>query len=550
MRIVQRKIKLFDCCTVLAIVGMAAMAANATERTWVGESGGSWYVAGNWDPSGVPGEKDTVIFRPASELTVVISGSASQCRAGEIRFESGKTTFAYASATYGIYMGNMGNSTNVLYVAGDAEAVVSNRFLSTNNARRFRKTGGGKLTIVPQTSDWWKYSDNNTFAGCDFAEGETILATKSSCNYPLASYPIHVCSGAVVRCAASYRTKMSQALQIDYGGVLDCGGKAQYAKSVTGEGVVSNHYGFTIYLTGGLCTFDGQFIKEGTGPQVDFNARPSGMSDEDWGFVIGASNTFAKSRLVQPSGVGNTIRFAPGVGDFWIKELIGSAGQYLTLEDTNGAPVTVRGGFYNSSTVPRFKGSGNFLCSMSGYIRSSDVVTNMTGALGACNGATLTIGNDTADTWPDISGLGGFIVEKGTVAIKNKNSGDAVVGGTTVFRTDSCKLTATAGLGFGAGSKVRFEIPESGLAAGVTPISAPTISFGATATLEADVAAYRATLEKRSRITLATGSDTLVLPNAVISTSNARTNGYRFVKSGNSLILEVDGPGGFILIVR
>ena len=537
---------------VIAFVsGMTAMAASAVERTWVGASGGSWYVAENWDPSGVPGEKDTVVFRPDSELTVVISatsGNSTKCRAAEIRFESGKTTFAYDSSAIGIYMGNA--TTNILYVAGSAEAVVSNRFLSTSNARRFRKTGGGRLTIVPNTNDWWYYAAGNAFAGCDFAEGETILATKASCNYPLQAYPIHVCSGAVVRCAASYRMKTSQPLQIDYGGVLDCGGKAQYAKSVTGDGVVSNHYGFTIYLTGGLCTFAGQFIKEGTGPQVDFNARPSGMSDEDWGFVIGASNTFAKSRLTQPSGAGNTIRFAPGIGDFWIKELIGSTGQYLTLEDTNGDPVTVRGGFYNSSTVPRFKGRGNFLCTMSGYIRSSGVVTNMTGALGACSGATLTIGNDTADTWPDISGLGGFIVENGTVALKNTNAGDAVVGGTTIFRTSSCRLTATAGLGFGEECTVRFEIPESGLAAGVTPISAPTISFDATATLQADVSAYRAVSKKTSQFTLATASTSLDLPDAVIVSANALADGYRFAKSGNSLVLEVDGQAGFLLIFR
>lgn len=547
----QRQLNLFAFCAPLVIVGMAAMTANATERTWVGASGGSWYVAENWDPSGVPGEKDTVIFRPDSELTVAISGHQTQCRAGEIRFESGKTTFAYDSSSLGIYMGYMGNSTNVLYVAGDAEAVVSNRFFTTNNTRRFRKTGGGKLTIVPQTNDFWSYSSSNAFAGCDFADGETVLAAGSG-NYPLANFLLHVCSGAVVRCAASYRTKTSQPLEVDYGGVLDCGGKAQYAKSVTGDGVVSNHYGFTIYLTGGVCTFAGQFIKWGTGPTVNFNTRPSGMSDEDWGFVIGASNTFAKSRLSQPSGTGDTIRFAPGIGDFWIKELIGSTGQYLTLEDTNGDPVTVRGGFYNSSSspVPRFKGSGNFLCTMSAYIRSSDVVANMTGALGACSGATLTIGNDTAETWPDISGLGGFIVEDGTVALKNKNADDAVVGGTTIFRTSSCRLTATAGLEFCEGSTVRFEIPESGLAAGVTPISAPTISFGATTRLEADVAAYRARRKKKSQITFATASTSLVVPDAVIAASNARADGYRFVKSGNSLILEVAGTGGFIITFR
>ncbi|MBO4708322.1 MAG: hypothetical protein J5727_00940 [Kiritimatiellae bacterium] len=549
MKMKQAKVKL--CSAVLAIAGMVAMSASATERTWVGASGGSWYVAENWDPSDIPGEKDTVVFRPESELTVTISatsGNSTKCRAAEIRFESGKTTFAQADSALGIYMGN--SLTNVLYVAEDAEAVVSNRFLSTNSARRFRKTGGGKLTIMPRTHDWWYYADGNVFAGCDFAEGETILGTWSGKNYPLQAYPIHVCSGAVVRCASSYRTKTTQPLEIDYGGVFDCGGAAQYAKSVTGNGVVTNHNDFKIYLTGGVCTFAGQFIKNGTGPHVNFNERPTGMSDEDWGFVIGASNTFARSRLTQPSGEGNTIRFAPGIGDFWIKELIGSAGQYLTLEDTNGDPVTVRGGFYNTTTVPRFKGSGNFLCSLSAYIRSSDVVANMTGALGACNGATLTIGNDTVDAWPDISGLGGFIVENGTVALKNKNAGDAVVGGTAIFRSASCKLTATAGLGFGVGSTLRFEVPVDGYNSGVVPIAAPDITFAASTMFEADVMAYRKSHEKRTRLTLASASSSLVLPNAAIAASNARTAGYRFVKSDNSLLLEVDGPYGLFIIVK
>jgi len=271
------------------------------------------------------------------------------------------------------------------------------------------------------------------------------------------------------------------------------------------------------------------------------------MSDEDWGFVIGASNTFARSRLSQPAGEGNTIRFAPGIGDFLIKELIGSSGQYLTLEDTNGDPVTVRGGFYNTSTVPRFKGSGNFLCALSGYIRSSDVVANMTGALGACSGATLTIGNDTAETWPGISGLGGFIVENGTVELKNKNAGEAVFGGTTIFRSASCKLKATAGLGFGAGSTVRFNVPTSGYNSGVVPITAPNIAFDATTVLEADVVSYRESHKKKTSITLATASSALDLPDAVVAASNARAVGYKFVKSGNSLLLEVQGTEGFII---
>ena len=138
-------------------VFFAASAATAAERTWVGESGGSWYVAANWSPSGVPGEKDTVVFSPDNELTVTISGGTSVCRAGVIRFESGKTYFAHDSSAVGLYMGN--TVTNILHVAEGAEVVVSNRFHSSSG-KRLRRTGKGKLTIVPGSNDWWNSSLN------------------------------------------------------------------------------------------------------------------------------------------------------------------------------------------------------------------------------------------------------------------------------------------------------------------------------------------------------------------------------------------------------
>lgn len=527
-----------------------AISSFAAERTWVGESGGSWYVAENWDPSGIPAQTDTCVFSPSGELTVTISGGTSVCRAGEIRFESGTTYFAFDDTAKALYMGN--TVTNILHVAEGAEAVVTNRF-QTVSGKRFRRTGKGKLTVVPHTIDWWHYSTANDFPGLDFVEGETILEDGGS-NYPLQSIPVHICSGAVIRCKARYRLRTNQDVQVDEGAILNCGGYGQYTSSLTGSGIVTNFSTYTLYLNSGLCMFAGRFFQtSGLGPSVKFYSRPSDMSDESWGFVIGGSNTLANTRIEQPSGAGNTIRFAPGVGDFWIHDVIGSANQYLTLEDTNGAPVTVRGGFYNSATVPRFKGCGNFLLhSLSAYIRSSDIVANMTGSLGASGGATLTIGNDTAATWPDISGLGGFIVERGTVALKNKNVEDSTIRGTTVFRDERAKMTATDALTFGAGSTVRFEIPESGLASDVTPVTAPTVSFDATTTLQADVAKYRKTQKAKTRLTLATATSALSLSDETLARANAAASsqGCRFLKNGLSLVLEVSGPDGFVLIVR
>jgi hypothetical protein len=202
--------------------------------------------------------------------------------------------------------------------------------------------------------------------------------------------------------------------------------------------------------------------------------------------------------------------------------------------------------------MPKFRGTGNFLTRESRSITSSEKIANMAGALGACDGATLTIGSNTAAGWPDISGLGGFIIEDGIIALKNKNASDAIVDGTAVFRKETSQLTATAALRFGANAKVRFEIPEAGLKTGVTPISAPVITFNEAARLEAEVATFRKSLKKKTRLTLATASGTLTVPDAVLSAANrsAPETGCLFIKEGNALSVEISANVGFALVVR
>ena len=53
----------------VAVVSLSLCAAAGT-KVWVGESGGLWGEASNWDPSGVPSYTDVVVFRPAGEMIV------------------------------------------------------------------------------------------------------------------------------------------------------------------------------------------------------------------------------------------------------------------------------------------------------------------------------------------------------------------------------------------------------------------------------------------------------------------------------------------------
>ena len=537
-----------------AATAIIPTAANATERTWGGPSGGKWTDADNWSPSGTPAFTDTLVFNPSGDLGVTIGDGTANCRGGGFRFESGSTVFARTTGTgssIGIYMGNV---SNFFHVAEGASVVVSNRFLgngSLNNTARFVKTGKGRLTVESLSNGYWHYNAPNDLGGVDFLEGETVLSAGE--NFPFYNFPITIQDGATVRCDGSYRLHTTQPVHIAAGGVLDCGNVSQYAQSITGEGTITNHSYLTIYLGAGACTFGGRIFRASdSAGAIGFSARPSGMSDEDWRFVVGASNTLAEAYILQPSGEGDTIRFAPGVGDFWIWRIKGSSGQYLTLEDTNGDPVTVRAGSPDSANMPKFRGKGNFLMRESRSITSSEKIANMTGALGACDGATLTIGSNTAAGWPDISGLGGFIVEDGTVAFKNSNASDAVVGGATVFKSKSSQLTATAALAFGANAKVRFEIPATGLANGVTPITAPTITFDASTRIAADADDFREAITAKASLTLATASTTLTVPDAVLASANAGSSasGCRFTKNGNSLVLEVSGTNPTILCFR
>ena len=536
----------------LCAAAILPMMAIATERTWVGASGGKWTDASNWDPAGAPGSTDVLVFKPKGELVVTIGDGQTACKGGGFRFESGSTVFAKDTGI-AIYMGNV---SNYFYVADGASVIVSNRFLgngSLNKMARFVKTGKGRLVVDGNFDNYWTYSSDNNLNGLDFLDGETVLAGDKK--YLFCNYPVTIQAGATVRCQNNYKFKADQPVHVAAGGVLDYGGFSHHAQSITGEGTITNHSYVTIYLGAGACTFGGRIFRasDSSGP-IAFNSRPSGMSDEDWAFVIGASNTLAEAYIAQPSGEGNTIRFASGIGDFRIWCIKGSTGQYLTLEDVDGKPVTVRGASPNSTSadMPKFKGKGNFLLSQNRSIVSSEKIECMEGSLGACDGAQLTIGKDTAEEWPDISGLGGFIIEDGTIALKNNNASDAVIGGIVVFKRESSKLTATAALGFGTNAKVRFEIPETGLKAGVTPISAPTITFDESAKLEAEADEFRKALRKKTRLTLATATGTLTVPDAVLAAANmnAESSGCLFIKEGNTLSVEISRNVGFSIVVR
>ncbi|MCR5840327.1 MAG: hypothetical protein K6G94_11925 [Kiritimatiellae bacterium] len=488
-----------------------------------------WTNTANWVGGVVPGYNDTWVFDPGAGNTLAVTVPT---RAGSLyyRFAGIKVKSGTVNFKSGTYLYANGSPT-VLDVAEGAKVECNVTFDSFAANSSICKTGAGTF----EAADY--FGRDKSFGDVDIQEGRLQLGR----NNGVKVVSMRIRDSAT--CAAySYRNSLGN-VHIDKGGKLRVKGGSSWVavSNLTGEGDVVSDDGASYTDFRIAPNVDSVF--SGT---MSVPVRPKVMTNATARLILGAGDVFAEDMVVTGS---KWLGFAPDVGTFALGRYMADDGCPLNLEDTNGDPVTVRGGFYDNSTVPHFKGSGNFLCVMSGYIRSSDVVTEMTGALGACSGATLTIGNDTAATWPDISGLGGFIVEDGTVALKNKNAEEAVVGGNSIFRSASCKFSATDGLRFGADSTVRFEVATNGFNSGVVPISAPVITFDVTAALEADVAAYRAVEKKRSQLMLATASSSLVLPDEAVAAANTRADGCKFVKSGNSLILEVFGTGGFIITI-
>lgn len=419
-RIVRTLAALFAVCAVSGAV--------AVERTWVGASGGKWSDSNNWSPAAVPGGTDVVVFRPADNLVVRIGDGTPQ--AGGFRFESGVTTFAYTNSSVAIYMGNV---SNFFDVAAGASVVVSNRFLGNGSLQktgRFIKTGSGKLTIcTPDIQDFWEYSGANALAGADFRGGETVLSAGH--NYLLASIPINIYSGATVRCAGNYRIRTTQPVSIAAGGVLDCGAYTQYAQSISGNGVITNQSELILYLGKGACTFSGRvFQAPGSNSTISFKSRPAGMNDADWGFVIGAADTLARSGITVPAGAGNVVRFAAGITDFHIGYVGGSANsdQCLVLEDEAGCPVNVYARFYQKSNPVRLAGRGGAFFDCDGELLvSSSVVDGFSGVLGVRGEHWMAIGDQTAAGWPDLSPLGALEVTTGRLDVRSKNVVGAAV---------------------------------------------------------------------------------------------------------------------------
>ena len=70
------KLSLKNWQTIVSAIALAAATANATDRVWIGNTG-DWNVAGNWNPSGVPGAADNLFITNSGTYTATLSAAST-----------------------------------------------------------------------------------------------------------------------------------------------------------------------------------------------------------------------------------------------------------------------------------------------------------------------------------------------------------------------------------------------------------------------------------------------------------------------------------------
>lgn len=402
------------------------LVGSAEEKVWVGENLGDWNTPSNWSPEGVPAKTDTAVFRPVGTLQVELSSKPEGISG--FRFESGgtilHTTLPDTSGSASGSPISMPAGTNFFYAAENAVGVISNVVNGSGNAPAtatafIAKTGPGDVTVELPLGSGYGY-----FNSIDIREGS--LTTVAGVG------PTYLLIGAIrIRDGAKLVTGHAQSalfsfspVQIDAGGIWDCGGVEQFADGLNGEGSIINAYSFKLWLKQAPYLFSGTITPAGPNNVVmTFNAKDGTTAPEDWAQYVGSENAFAACNIALNDAEGSMLRFGSGVGTFRVGQIVSTLKQRISLEDDAGEPISLYTDFCNPGTM-NLRGAGTLY--QTGSLRSmnSSAVdfTDFSGTIGVVPGGSMYVGNNSAASIPDVSNVADFTTVATSPADAGKNN--------------------------------------------------------------------------------------------------------------------------------
>ena len=318
----------------LSLVSACALVAQAANETltWIGGSSGAAGESTNWDPNVgnayVTGNSYHFVITNSVDFTVTNKGS-------EYWRNAMTTVTNGAQVTFDGRFWPSSSSEHVIDVAAGA------KFNATY------MTGGGALTktFVKEGEGDFVTSGIGTSGNFKYARLRAGTTTTGALKV---TDEIELCAGAVLKCTGPnivYTNDGATVLHpvVTLDGVFDCKkesdgkSKAQRFDGLRGSGVIANaSAGVTLTLVSqGTEVFSGSIC----GP---LTVAPLDGVGADSCFVVGSAYTLTNAELYVSAteACPEPIKFAPGIGTFYVKSLKTFPAD-RTFYDTDGNPVTL-----------------------------------------------------------------------------------------------------------------------------------------------------------------------------------------------------------------
>ena len=517
---------------VVAVAASSVFAAYVpVTHTWKGGDETSpyeWNVAANWVDGFVPtNAADTCVFDIGEGNSATITRTDMPAEtlpsisilSGTVTFSSGMTTLPRGGANKTNAPYNPGNVTNVFFVAEGAVMKVTAK-LSAGGSNYggganagIRKTGKGSCTCSGGIGD----SNGNGWTVClDIVEGSFTFSGSSS--YPVVKGLVYVHSGATYSTTGARSIAFTDQMLFR----VDKGGKIRFSvynghndvipKGIIGDGDVVIYDGrgsneipnnqLNLSLLGGPYRFDGRIYSTYANPARFAILDRSNVSAEAKKFVIGAADTLSGT-----NGTGKLFYYpyvspvwGRGVGEFWSFPIVGQPGVPIPTEDEDGEPITLHAGLdatgisatqVTGAGVAEVTGSGNWFAWGNTTTITGDQI-KVTGTIGSDKGATLVLGDGTAEGEVDLSRYAGLVINGGvtfnnvskqTIANAINAGGAVTINGPVEFGGD---VTTAGGLKVGVETTFGGDVTAAGLT-----VDVPT-TFGGDVTVTSGNTAFNA----------------------------------------------------------
>ena len=355
----------------LAASAVAFAASGLTDVYWIGGSSGDWKDASNWSSDAYPNSSDCHV-KITNETPVTISIDSSNVTLGSISFSGADHTLTGPAINQGLLLfvgGKVLPDVPVIYVQEGRTATVNGARAASNSGCGISKQGAGNLVINGV------FGLSGKFASFELAQG-IVSNFCGTANTFCVDGQCVIRSGATLASVNNNTIDDYIIIELEEGAVFDNCNKRDGYGGFIGYGTVKNTSNTGSYWNSAPLHFGG--IVNGL---FTINPTAAHTTGDDGGYLlIESSNTLANASVVilGDAAYTNILRFAPGVGTFFIKSIQTPKPYPLVLEDTNGDPITLS---VNGQPQIALTGCGNYLKTSAGTLVLTGDLYTATGTL-------------------------------------------------------------------------------------------------------------------------------------------------------------------------